>query len=68
MLWQLNVNHGGGAGDSEEFVAKGSPVNIKLQRRGELLVQTVLIFGTRGGYLSKALGRGGCTTMTVAFT
>lgn len=58
MLWQLNVNHGGTDGDIEDFAAKATPVTIKLAKRGELLVQTALLFGTRGGYLSKALGRG----------
>jgi hypothetical protein len=58
VLWQLNVNHGGTDGDTEDFAAKATPVTIKLAKRGELLVQTALLFGTRGGYLSKALGRG----------
>jgi len=58
VLWQLNVNHGGTDGDNEDFVSKATPVTLKLAKRGELLVQTALLFGTRGGYLSKALGRG----------
>lgn len=58
VLWQLNVNHGGTDGDNEDFVSKATPVTLKLAKRGELLVQTAILFGTRGGYLSKALGRG----------
>jgi hypothetical protein len=32
-------------------------MTLKLHRRGDLLVQTVLTFNSTGGYLSKALGR-----------
>jgi len=58
-LWQLNqsaeVSLDGPA--TEEFVVKSSSMSLKLHRRGELLVQTVLTFNSTGGYLSKALGR-----------
>jgi hypothetical protein len=57
VMWQLNVNHGND-GNTPDFAMKATPVTLKLQRRGDLLVQVVLSFGTRGGYLSKALGRG----------
>jgi len=57
VMWQLNVNHGTN-GNSQDFAIKATPVTLKLLRRGDLLVQVVLCFGTRGGYLSKALGRG----------
>ena len=57
-MWQLNRNAGLGPEEaSDEFVLKSTAVHVKLNRRGELLVQAVLAFSTRGGYLSKALGR-----------
>lgn len=57
-MWQLNRNAGLGPEEaSDEFVLKSTAVHVKLHRRGELLVQAVLAFSTRGGYLSKALGR-----------
>jgi hypothetical protein len=58
-LWQLNQSAEvslDGPG-SDEFVVKSSSMTLKLHRRGELLVQTVLTFISTGGYLSKALGR-----------
>lgn len=58
-VWQLNQSAEAsldGPG-SEEFVVKSSSMSLKLHRRGELLVQTVLTFNSTGGYLSKALGR-----------
>lgn len=56
-VWQLNkVSEVGGPGE-EEFVVKSSSMTLKLHRRGDLLVQTVLTFNSTGGYLSKALGR-----------
>jgi len=58
-LWQLNQSAEvslDGPG-SQEFVVKSSSMSLKLHRRGELLVQTVLTFISTGGYLSKALGR-----------
>jgi len=57
-MWQLNRNAGLGPEESsDEFVLKSSAIHVKLHRRGDLLVQAVLSFSTRGGYLSKALGR-----------
>lgn len=57
-MWQLNRNAGLGPEEtSDEFVLKSTAVHVKLHRRGDLLVQAVLSFSTRGGYLSKALGR-----------
>ena len=57
-VWQLNksaeVGVDGPAG--EEFAVKSSSMTLKLHRRGDLLVQTVLTFNSTGGYLSKALG------------
>lgn len=58
-VWQLNksaevgVDGAGGM----EFSVKSSSMTLKLHRRGDLLVQTVLTFNATGGYLSKALGR-----------
>ena len=57
-MWQLNRNAGLGPEEtSDDFVLKSTAVNVKLHKRGDLLVQAVLSFSTRGGYLSKALGR-----------
>lgn len=58
-MWQWNrsaeIGVDGQGGD--DFVVKSSSMTLKLHRRGELLVQTVLTFNSTGGYLSKALGR-----------
>lgn len=57
-MWQLNRNTEMGMEESrDEFAMKSTAVHVKLHRRGDLLVQAVLTFGTKGGYLSKALGR-----------
>lgn len=58
-LWQLNrsAEVGVDGPGGEEFVVKSSSMTLKLHRRGDLLVQTVLTFNSTGGYLSKALGR-----------
>jgi len=54
-MWQFNKNAEAGRG--EAFAVKSSSMTLKLHRRGDLLVQTVLTFNSTGGYLSKALGR-----------
>jgi hypothetical protein len=54
-MWQLNKITEGEKKD--DFPLRAAPINLKLHRRGELLVQAVITFSTRGGYLSKALGR-----------
>lgn len=57
-MWQLNRNAElSPDAESEEFALKASPVNVKLHRRGDLLIQAVLTFNVQGGYLRKALGR-----------
>jgi hypothetical protein len=56
-VWQLNKTSEVGGPGEEEFVVKSSSMTLKLHRRGDLLVQTVLTFNSTGGYLSKALGR-----------
>ena len=53
-LWQLHRNEG----EKPEFVVTATPVHVRLESRGSSLVQTQLLFSARGGYLSKALGRG----------
>ena len=53
-LWQLHRNEN----EKPEFVVKATPVYLKLDARGNSLVQAQLLFTARGGYLSKALGRG----------
>merc|ERR1711957_627034 len=54
MGWQFNKSAEAGRG---EFAVKSSALTLKLHRRGDLLVQTVLTFNSSAGYLSKALGR-----------
>mmetsp|Transcript_12606 Transcript_12606/g.27352 ORF Transcript_12606/g.27352 Transcript_12606/m.27352 type:complete len:1624 (-) Transcript_12606:148-5019(-) len=58
-VWQLNKSAEVGVDGpgGEEFAVKSSSMTLKLHRRGDLLVQTVLTFNSTGGYLSKALGR-----------
>ena len=58
-VWQLNKSSEVGVDGpvGEEFAVKSSSMTLKLHRRGDLLVQTVLTFNSTGGYLSKALGR-----------
>jgi len=57
-MWQLNQSAELGIDDrGHDFVVKSSAMTLKLHRRGDLLVQTVLTFNASGGYLSKALGR-----------
>jgi hypothetical protein len=55
VMWQLNRSDE--TDSSAEFPLKASHVTVKMQRRGELFVQSVLNFILRGGYLSKAIGR-----------
>lgn len=54
-MWQLN--RGEDKDSPAEFPLKASHVTIKLQKKGDMLVQAVLNFALRGGYLSKAIGR-----------
>lgn len=59
-VWQLNTSTEVGvdaATEGEDFVTKSSTMTLKLHRKGDLLVQSVLTFNSTGGYLSKALGR-----------
>eukprot|EP00529_Nitzschia_sp_RCC80_P006562 CAMPEP_0113451262 /NCGR_PEP_ID=MMETSP0014_2-20120614/6248_1 /TAXON_ID=2857 /ORGANISM="Nitzschia sp." /LENGTH=1572 /DNA_ID=CAMNT_0000342613 /DNA_START=332 /DNA_END=5050 /DNA_ORIENTATION=- /assembly_acc=CAM_ASM_000159 len=55
MMWQMNRSEDKGA--PAEFALKASHVTVRLQRKGDLLVQSVVNFTLRGGYLSKAIGR-----------
>lgn len=55
VMWQLNRSEDKDA--PAEFPLKASHVTVKMQRKGDLLVQSVLQFILRGGYLSKAIGR-----------
>lgn len=55
VMWQLNRGEDKDA--PAEFPLKASHVTIKLQKKGDMLVQAVLSFALRGGYLSKAIGR-----------
>ena len=58
-VWQLSPSSDIGVDASalDAFVTKSSTMTLKLQRKGDLLVQSVLTFNSTGGYLSKALGR-----------
>jgi hypothetical protein len=55
VMWQLNRSEDKDA--PAEFPLKASHVTVKMQRKGDLHVQSVLQFSLRGGYLSKAIGR-----------
>ena len=55
VMWQLNRGEEKDA--PAEFPLKASHVTLKLQKKGDLMVQAVLNFTLRGGYLSKAIGR-----------
>ena len=56
VMWQLNRS-AEQAPSEDEFAVKASHVTIKMQRKGDLYLQSVLNFNLRGGYLSKAIGR-----------
>jgi hypothetical protein len=55
VMWQLNRSDDKDA--PAEFPLKASHVTFKLNRQGDLLVQSMIEFVLRGGYLSKAIGR-----------
>eukprot|EP00980_Cylindrotheca_fusiformis_P023725 scaffold10871_cov177-Cylindrotheca_fusiformis.AAC.5 len=55
VMWQLNRAEDKDA--PAEFPLKASHVTFKLHRKGDLLVQSMIEFILRGGYLSKAIGR-----------
>ena len=55
VMWQLNRGEDKDA--PAEFPLKASHVTVKMQQKGDLLVQSNLQFILRGGYLSKAIGR-----------
>ncbi|CAB9525821.1 Unconventional myosin-Ic [Seminavis robusta] len=56
VMWQVNRSAEQTAPE-DEFAVKASHVTIKMQRKGDLYLQSVLNFNLRGGYLSKAIGR-----------
>lgn len=55
LMWQLN--RGEDKDSPAEFPIKASHVTMKMQKKGDMLVQSILNFTVRGGYLSKAIGR-----------
>lgn len=59
VMWQLNRGAPDVSGGemTDDFALKASNVTMKVHRRGDLYVQAVLNFMSRGGYLSKAMGR-----------
>ena len=56
-MWQMNRNAEFGVDAKDDFALKGTQVQLKLQKRGEFLVQAALTFSMKGGYLSKAISR-----------
>jgi len=56
-MWQLNRSADIGGEEKDDFGLKSTAVAVKLVRRGELFVQSVLTFNLRGGFMSKTLGR-----------
>ena len=55
VMWQLNRSEDKDA--PAEFPLKASHVTVKMQKKGDLFVQSQIHFILRGGYLSKAIGR-----------
>ena len=56
-MWQMNRSAEVDGEMTDEFALKNANVTVKLLRRSNLFMQAVLSFSTRGGYLSKAIGR-----------
>jgi len=56
-MWQLNRNSEFVNESKDDFTLKSTQIQLKLQRRGEFLVQGALAFNMKGGYLSKAINR-----------
>ena len=56
-MWQLNRNSDFSNEVKDDFTLKGTQVQVKLQKRGDFLVQGALSFNMKGGYLSKAINR-----------
>lgn len=54
-MWQLNRSEE--RNSPAEFALKSSHVTVRVQRRGDAWVQSMVNFTMRGGYLSKAIGR-----------
>ena len=54
-MWQMSRSEEKNA--PAEFVLKASHVTVRIQRKGDMWVQGIVNFTTRGGYLSKAIGR-----------
>lgn len=56
-MWQMNSNVEFGTASKDDFTLKSTQIQLKLQKRGDFLVQSALTFSMKGGYLSKALNR-----------
>ena len=55
-MWQLNMQSE--PGDvKDEFIIKNTQVVVKLQQKGDFLVQAVLAFNMKGGYFANKLKR-----------
>ncbi len=57
VMWQLNRIADVSSPEADDFAVRATNITVRLHRRGDLFVQTVLTFNVRGGYLSKAIGR-----------
>lgn len=57
VMWQLNRTVDMGTEETDDFALKATNVTVRMQRRGDMFVQSDLTFMLRGGYLSKAIGR-----------
>jgi len=55
VMWQLNRSENKDA--PAEFALKASHVTVKMHRKGDMMIQSIIEFVLRGGYLSKAIGR-----------
>ena len=56
-MWQLNTSDSGVAVVEENFTLKGTQIQVKLQRRGNFLVQAALAFNISGNMMSQVLNR-----------
>jgi len=54
-MWQMNYSDA--KNSPAEFALKSSHVTVRIQKKGDMWVQGMVNFTSRGGYLSKAIGR-----------
>lgn len=56
-MWQLNNTSDSGVAVVDDFTLKGTQIQVKLQRRGQFLVQAALAFNISGNMMSQVLNR-----------